>query len=112
MQAREIYLAFAVMSVGWATMSGAAINIIVAPWFDRRRGLAISWALNGGSAGGVLFAPLLTFLIARSGFAAELQMLPPSHPSPAADDVENGFELAVMVRSGLCIRLDDDCAGL
>ena len=71
----QIYLAFAVMSVGWATMSGAAINIIVAPWFDRRRGLAISWALNGGSAGGVLFAPLLTFLIARFGFAATTQAL-------------------------------------
>src|SRR5258707_383944 len=49
--------------------------------------------------------------VARSGFPAELQMIPPSHSSPAADDVENGFQLAVMVRSGLCIRLDDDCAG-
>src|SRR5437763_5072688 len=66
----QVFIAFAVMSVRWATMSGAAINIIVAPWFDRRRGLALSWALNGASAGGVLFAPLLTFLIARFGFAA------------------------------------------
>jgi MFS family permease len=64
----QVYAAFAVMSLGWATMSGAAINIIVAPWFDRRRGLAVSWALNGGSAGGVVIAPLLTFLIARFGF--------------------------------------------
>src|SRR5712691_10352343 len=65
----QIYAAFAVMSVGWATMSGAAINIIVAPWFDRRRGLAVSWALNGASAGGIIIAPLLTFLTARFGFA-------------------------------------------
>jgi len=42
----HVYTAFAVMSVGWATMSGAAINIIVAPWFDRRRGLALGWALE------------------------------------------------------------------
>src|SRR6516165_4613820 len=63
------YAAFAVMSVGWATMSGAAINIVVAPWFDRRRGLAVSWALNGASAGGIIIAPLLTFLIVRFGFA-------------------------------------------
>src|SRR4051812_40862045 len=48
--------------------------------------------------------------VARSGFAPELQMIAPSHPSPAADDVENGFQLAVMVRSGLCIRLNYDCA--
>jgi MFS family permease len=53
-------------------MSGAAINIIIAPWFDRRRGLAVSWGLNGGSAGGIVFAPLLTFLIARFGFTAAL----------------------------------------
>ena len=63
----HVYTAFAVMSVGWATMSGAAINIIVAPWFDRRRGLALGWALNGASARGII--PLLTFLTARFGFA-------------------------------------------
>jgi len=50
-------------------MSGAAINIIVAPWFDTRRGLAVSWVLNGASAGGIIIAPLLTFLTARFGFA-------------------------------------------
>ena len=65
----HVYAAFAVMSVGWATMSGAAINIIVAPWFDSRRGVALRWAMNGASAGGITIAPLLTFLIARFGFA-------------------------------------------
>lgn len=71
----QAYAAFAVMSVGWATMSGAAINIIVAPWFDKRRGLAVSWALNGASAGGVVIAPLLTFLTARVGFAVAIEWL-------------------------------------
>jgi len=64
----QVYAAFALMSVGWATMSGAAINIIVAPWFERRRGLAVSWALNGASAGGVIIAPVLSFLTTRYGF--------------------------------------------
>jgi MFS family permease len=68
----QIYAAFAVMSLGWAAMSGAAINIIVAPWFDRRRGLAVSLALNGASVGGVVIAPLLIFLIGRFGLAAAL----------------------------------------
>ncbi len=68
----HVYAAFAVMSFGWAAMSGAAINIIIAPWFDRRRGLAISLALNGASAGGVVIAPLLVFLIGRLNFAAAL----------------------------------------
>jgi MFS family permease len=64
----QVYAAFALMSVGWATMSGAAINILVAPWFERRRGLAVSWALNGASAGGVIIAPALTFFTTRYGF--------------------------------------------
>ena len=64
----QVYAAFALMAVGWATMSGAAINIIVAPWFERRRGLAVSWALNGASAGGFIIAPALTFLTTRYGF--------------------------------------------
>src|SRR5215468_5707981 len=68
----QIYAAFGVMSLGWATMSGAAINIIVAPWFDRRRGLALSWAMNGASVGGVVIAPMLVLLISRFGFSAGL----------------------------------------
>jgi MFS family permease len=65
----QMYAAFLVMSVGWASMSGAAINIIIAPWFERRRGLAVSLALNGASCGGVCIVPLLLFLITRFGFA-------------------------------------------
>src|SRR6185436_6269318 len=34
----HLYPAFLVMALGWGTLSGAAINIIVAPWFQRRRG--------------------------------------------------------------------------
>jgi MFS family permease len=36
----QLYATFLVMSVGWASMSGAAINIIIAPWFEHKRGLA------------------------------------------------------------------------
>ena len=70
----QAYAAFGVMSFGWATMSGAAINIIVAPWFERRRGRALSWAMNGGSAGGVVIAPLLILMISRFGFAAGVEV--------------------------------------
>ncbi|MFL5267483.1 MAG: MFS transporter [Stellaceae bacterium] len=68
----QVYASFAVMSFGWATMSGAAINIIVARWFDRRRGLALSWAMNGASAGGVVIAPLLILSISRLGLSGGL----------------------------------------
>jgi MFS family permease len=70
----HLHVIFALMSIGWAAMSGAAINIIVAPWFERRRGFAVSLALNGASAGGLVMAPLLVFLIDRFGFAIGLRL--------------------------------------
>ncbi len=69
-----VFAAFLVMGFGWACMGGAAINLIVAPWFERRRGLAISLALNGASCGGVVIAPALIFLIATLGFAGGMQV--------------------------------------
>ena len=66
----QLYPAFLLMSLGWAGLSGAAVNTIVAPWFDRRRGLAISLALNGASAGGIVVQPILMRLIAVLGFGA------------------------------------------
>jgi predicted MFS family arabinose efflux permease len=53
-------------------MSGAAINIILAPWFQRRRGLAVSIAFNGATLGGVIIAPALIPLIDLIGFAGAL----------------------------------------
>ena len=96
-----VYAAFAVMSAGWATMSGAAINIIVAPWFDRRRGLALSWALNGASAGGIIIVPLLTFLIARFGFAVAIGLAaaPVSWlPRPPAETAPRGWHITALPR--------------
>lgn len=55
---------------GWAAMSGAALNAMVAPWFDRDRPRAMGFAFNGASVGGLLFTPLWALLIERLGFAA------------------------------------------
>src|SRR2546427_3359884 len=68
----QLYPAFLVMSVGWGSMSGAAINIILAPWFQRRRGLVVSLAFNGATLGGVLVTPALLLLIGRVGFTRAL----------------------------------------
>jgi MFS family permease len=70
----QIYLPFLIMAVGWASMSGAAINTILAPWFVRKRGLAISLALNGASCGGVIVLPCLLWLITSFGFTWGLCM--------------------------------------
>ncbi len=56
-------------ALGWALTSGVAINAMVAPWFDRQRGAALSMAFNGASIGGVLFTPLWAALIGAFGFA-------------------------------------------
>ena len=64
----QLYPVFLVMSVGWGAMSGAAINIVLAPWWHRRRGLAVSIAFNGATLGGVVVVPALGALIAAVGF--------------------------------------------
>lgn len=71
----QVYVAFMVMAIGWAAMSGAAINIIIAPWFDKRRGLAVSLALTGSGLGGIILTPLLVALSTRYGLAAALHTL-------------------------------------
>src|SRR5207253_2089700 len=68
----QLYPAFLVMSVGWGSMSGAAINIILAPSFERRRGLAVSIAFNGATLGGVVVAPALIPIIGAVGFTRAL----------------------------------------
>ena len=71
----QLYPVFLVMSLGWGAMSGAAINIIVAPWWEERRGLAISIAFNGATTGGVIVAPVLIPLIEALGFARALTVV-------------------------------------
>jgi hypothetical protein len=52
----------------WGGGRGAAIIAMVSPWFDRRRAVALSHALNGASAAGILFTPLWVLLIDKTGF--------------------------------------------
>src|SRR5204863_4605603 len=65
----QLYFAFLLMIPGWVAMGGGSINTIIAQWFDHRRGLAASLALNGASCGGLLFAPAFAWAIASLGFA-------------------------------------------
>jgi predicted MFS family arabinose efflux permease len=64
----HIFAAYLVMSVGWATLTLAAITNILDLWFQEKRGLAISIALNGASTGGIVGAPLLIWLSGLYGF--------------------------------------------
>ena len=70
----QLYPTFLVMSVGWGAMSGAAINIILAPWWERRRGLMVSIGFTGATLGGVVIAPLLIPLVDALGFTTALAL--------------------------------------
>lgn len=64
----HLYIAAIVSGIGWSSMSAAAVNAIVSPWFIRARPAALGMAYNGGSAGGVIFSPLWVAAIAFLGF--------------------------------------------
>lgn len=58
------------MALGWAASTGTAIATTMAFWFDRRRPLALSLALNGASASGFIVAPLLVTLSQAFGLGS------------------------------------------
>src|ERR1700736_3108440 len=64
----QLYLADALLAFGWAGTSLAVITITLGLWFDNKRGMAISLALNGASFGGIIGVPLLVAAIGHFGF--------------------------------------------
>ena len=64
----QLYLANAVLAFGWAGTSLSMITNTLGLWFDRKRGMAISLALNGASFGGIAGVPLLVVAIGYFGF--------------------------------------------
>lgn len=71
----QLFLAAAFSGAGWVAMSAAAINAILAPWFQRRRPAALSMAYNGASVGGIILSPLWVALIARFDFAGAAMLV-------------------------------------
>jgi sugar phosphate permease len=62
------------MAIGWGTMGSPGVHIVLASWFERRRGLVLSIALTGTTLGGVVLAPTLAWLIERVGFGHALSV--------------------------------------
>jgi MFS family permease len=65
----QLYLADALMAFGWAGTSLGVITNTLGLWFDHKRGMAISLALNGASFGGIAGVPLLVAAIGQFGFS-------------------------------------------
>ncbi|HWP14694.1 MAG TPA: MFS transporter [Xanthobacteraceae bacterium] len=68
----QVYAAYLVMSFGWLGLGLVTIPTIISQWFTRKRGLAISLALNGASFGGIVVAPALVALIGLTGFTSAM----------------------------------------
>jgi len=64
----QLLFATLLSGAGWVTMSAAAVNAVIAPWFVARRPAALAMAYNGASIGGVVFSPLWVAAIAWLGF--------------------------------------------
>ena len=68
----QLYLANAVLAFGWAGTSLGMITNTLGLWFDKKRGMAISLALNGASFGGIIGVPLLVAAIGHFGFSGAM----------------------------------------
>jgi predicted MFS family arabinose efflux permease len=68
----QLYLADAVLAFGWAGTSLGMITNTLGLWFDKKRGMAISLALNGASFGGIAGVPLLIAGIGYFGFSGAM----------------------------------------
>jgi predicted MFS family arabinose efflux permease len=68
----QLYLSDALLAFGWAGTSLAVITNTLGLWFDSKRGMAISLALNGASFGGIVGVPLLVTGIGYFGFAGAM----------------------------------------
>jgi predicted MFS family arabinose efflux permease len=68
----QLYLANAVLAFGWAGTSLAIITNTLGLWFDKKRGMAISLALNGASFGGIVGVPLLVTGVGYFGFGGAM----------------------------------------
>jgi predicted MFS family arabinose efflux permease len=70
----QLYLASAILAFGWAGTSLAIISNTLGLWFDKKRGMAISLALNGASFGGIAGVPLLVIAIGQFGFSRAMML--------------------------------------
>jgi len=68
----QLYLAYALMSVGWTGMGTVVIATVLNSWFERRRGLALSLAFNGATCGGIVLVPVLLALSDSIGFRSAM----------------------------------------
>jgi MFS family permease len=68
----QLYPCFALLGIGWATLSTTGISASVAPWFERHQGRSITLAIMGASFGAILGVPILLYIVDRLGLRGGL----------------------------------------
>jgi predicted MFS family arabinose efflux permease len=68
----QLYAVNALLALGWAGTSLGMITNTLGLWFDKKRGMAISLALNGASFGGIIGVPLMVAAIGHFDFAGAM----------------------------------------
>jgi MFS family permease len=68
----QLYAVNALLAFGWAGTSLGMITNTLGLWFDKKRGMAISLALNGASFGGIVGVPLMVAAIGHFEFSGAM----------------------------------------
>ncbi len=64
----QLFAAFIILGLGYATLSLTGLSATIAPWFERHQGRSVAIALMGASFGAMVIVPLTVMAIARFGF--------------------------------------------
>lgn len=63
----QLFVVYGVFATGWALAGLVPVTTVVTRWFHSRRGVALSIASTGLSAGGILITPAAKWLLDRQG---------------------------------------------
>jgi MFS family permease len=66
----QLFVVYGVFATGWALGGLVPVTTVVTRWFHRRRGVALSVASTGLSAGGIILTPAAKWLLDRQGLEA------------------------------------------
>jgi MFS family permease len=71
----HFYLVFSLVGIGLAAATTIPVSLVIANWFERRRGMAMGLAFTGTSVGGMVMNPVNTLLVQAFGWRSTYVIL-------------------------------------